>query len=48
MILDTSMIKQGWANGKAIFFSQPILPPKLTDFRLEALRNKKTPLVSGV
>jgi hypothetical protein len=48
MILDTSMIKQGWANGKVIFFSPPILPLKLTDARLEALRDKKTPHVCGV
>lgn len=41
MILDTAMIKQGWANGKAIFYPRLSLPLKLTDAGLEALGIKK-------
>jgi hypothetical protein len=31
MGVDTPMIKQGWANGKVIFFSRSILPLRSTD-----------------
>jgi hypothetical protein len=48
MILNTAMIKQGWANGKAIFLSQPLLTAKIDRSGLEVVGIKKPPQAAGL
>jgi hypothetical protein len=48
MIFDASMIKQGWTNGKAIFFSQAILPLTSIYAGREALGTKKPRTPAGL